>query len=139
MRPKLSRKNAIILESFNDTKTSDSSTGFAFYRSGCILQSINSTRGFSSEDSSITSSLITPKARVWMNFWKKFFKQLAAYDILQTSGIQDSHQSSKGGVLELMTVNNWLVIPGCKSDIQGTYIDLLCMFSSSIFGSELDL
>ena len=69
----MARKNALRLESFNpiETRNTNSNTGFAFYRSGCILQS--NVQNFNSGDSKM---MITQKAKIWMAFWKDFLLKL---------------------------------------------------------------
>ena len=112
----------LTLESSNSERESKTN-GFAFYRSGCKLQSIGNKHVFSADDQCLSSKLICPNARIWINFWKDFFKQVVTNKSCEIKRPMNHQNRISGGLIEPTTRdhNNWYVIPLCEAHMNDEY------------------
>ena len=116
--PKPNRKSLNVSNSNGEaTKTN----GFAFYRSGCVLQALGNKFVYSSGDQCLSSHLINNSARIWMNFWKDFFKQDWFHCGIQ--GTQSHQIGISGGLVDLINhdSNHWYVVPLCEAHKSSDY------------------
>ena len=113
---------SLTLESSN-LEREFKTNGFAFYRSGCKLQSIGNKHVFSADDQSLSSKLICPNARTWINFWKDFFKQVVTNKSCEIESPMNHQNRISGGLIEPTTRdhNNWYVIPLCEAHMNDEY------------------
>lgn len=113
---------SLTLESSN-LEREFKTNGFAFYRSGCKLQSIGNKHVFSADDQCLSSKLICPNARTWINFWKDFFKQVVTNKSCEIQSPMNHQNRISGGLIEPTTRdhNNWYVIPLCEAHMNDEY------------------
>ena len=113
---------SLTLESSNSERESETN-GFAFYRSGCKLQSIGNKHVFSADDQCLSSNLICPNARTWINFWKDFFKQVVTNKSCEIQSPMNHGNGISGGLIEPTTrdFNNWYLIPLCEAHMNDQY------------------
>ena len=113
---------SLSLKSSNSERESKTN-GFAFYRSGCKLQSIGNKHVFSADDQCLSSNLITPNARTWINFWKEFFQQVVTNKCCEIQSPMNHQNRISGGLIEPTTRdhNNWYVIPLCEAHMNDGY------------------
>ena len=121
-QPHKSTTQALTLESSNSERESKTN-GFAFYRSGNVLQSIGNKHVFSADDQCLSSNLICPNARTWINFWKDFFKQVVTNKSCEIQNPMNHGNGISGGLIEPTTRdhNNWYVIPLCEAHMKDEY------------------
>ena len=121
-QPPKTATQSLTLESSNSERESETK-GFAFYRSGCKLQSIGNKHVFSADDQCLSSNLITPNARTWINFWKEFFKQVVTNKCCEIQSPMNHQNRISGGLIEPTTRdhNNWYVIPLCEAHMNDGY------------------
>ena len=116
--PKPNRSSLIVASNSNEGAKTN---GFAFYRSGCILKSLSNQFVYSSGDQCLSSHLINDSARIWMNFWKDFFKQDWFHCGIQ--GTQSHQIGISGGLVDLINhdSNHWYVVPLCEAHKSSDY------------------
>ena len=117
--PKPNRSSLIVASNSNEGAKTN---GFAFYRSGCILKSLSNQFVYSSGDQCLSSHLINDSARIWMNFWKDFFKQDWFHCGIQ--GTQSHQIGISGGLVDLIDhdSNHWYVVPLCEAHKSSDYV-----------------
>ena len=71
-----------------------------FYRSGCVLKSFDNRFVYSSEDQGLSSPLVNTNAKIWMNFWQDFFKQVWFHCEIQ--GTENHNDGISGGLVDLI-------------------------------------
>ena len=116
--PKPNRSSLIVASNSNEGAKTN---GFAFYRSGCVLKSLSNQFVYSSGDQCLSSHLINDSARIWMNFWKDFFKQDWFHCGIQ--GTQSHQIGISGGLVDLIDhdSNHWYVVPLCEAHKSSDY------------------
>lgn len=116
--PKPNRSSLIVASNSNEGAKTN---GFAFYRSGCVLKSLSNQFVYSSGDQCLSSHLINDSARIWMNFWKDFFKQDWFHCGIQ--GTQSHQIGISGGLVDLINhdSNHWYVVPLCEAHKSSDY------------------
>ena len=116
--PKPNRSSLIVASNSNEGAKTN---GFAFYRSGCVLKSLSNKFVYSSGDQCLSSHLINDSARIWMNFWKDFFKQDWFHCGIQ--GTQSHQIGISGGLVDLIDhdSNHWYVVPLCEAHKSSDY------------------
>ena len=116
--PKPNRSSLIVASNSNEGAKTN---GFAFYRSGCVLKSLSNKFVYSSGDQCLSSHLINDSARIWMNFWKDFFKQDWFHCGIQ--GTQSHQIGISGGLVDLVDhdSNHWYVVPLCEAHKSSDY------------------
>ena len=116
--PKPNRSSLIVASNSNEGAKTN---GFAFYRSGCVLKSLSNQYVYSSGDQCLSSHLINDSARIWMNFWKDFFKQDWFHCGIQ--GTQSHQIGISGGLVDLIDhdSNHWYVVPLCEAHKSSDY------------------
>ena len=117
--PKPNRSSLIVASNSNEGAKTN---GFAFYRSGCVLESLSKKFVYSSGDQCLSSHLINDSARIWMNFWKDFFKQDWFHCGIQ--GTQSHQIGISGGLVDLIDhdSNHWYVVPLCEAHKSSDYV-----------------
>ena len=116
--PKPNRSSLIVASNSNEGAKTN---GFAFYRSGCVLKSLSNQFVYSSGDQCLSSHLINDSTRIWMNFWKDFFKQDWFHCGIQ--GTQSHQIGISGGLVDLINhdSNHWYVVPLCEAHKSSDY------------------
>lgn len=116
--PKPNRSSLIVASNSNEGAKTN---GFAFYRSGCVLKSLSNKFVYSSGDQCLSSDLINDSARIWMKFWKDFFKQDWFHCGIQ--GTQSHQIGISGGLVDLIDhdSNHWYVVPLCEAHKSSDY------------------
>ena len=118
-QPPKPNRNSLNVSNSNEETTK--TTGFAFYRSGCVLQALGNKFVYSSGDQCLSSHLINNSVRIWMNFWKDFFKQDWFHCGIQ--GTQSHQIGISGGLVDLVDhdSNHWYVVPLCEGHKSSDY------------------